>query len=244
MSLLKTLKEGYYGWSADRHLAASVRHLREMEERVADRQNRWRIPFEFRRRGFFKRIRPMQAELEIQGLYERVSKQRPRVVMEIGTCHGGTLYMWCQAASPDATLISLDLPEGEFGGGYRECRAGLYQRFSSPDQTLHLVRADSHDAATVGRIESLLQGRKIDFLFIDGDHTYEGVRRDYELYTPLVAPGGLVALHDVVKREDQARIEVWRFWEELKQAGLRVQEWIETSPGKRSIGIGLVQLPA
>ena len=244
MSALKKLKERYYGLSASWHLASSVRRLRSLERRVEGNAGRWHIPFEFRGRGFFKRIRPMQSEAEIQGLYDRVLRQRPKVVMEIGTCHGGTLYMWCQAADPTATLISLDLPSGEFGGGYRDCRSTLYEQFRQSSQTLHLVRANSHDAATTQRIESLLGGKKIDFLFIDGDHTYEGVRRDYELYSPFVARGGLVALHDVVHHPQRPRIEVWKFWEELKQSGGRVEEWIENDPDKRSIGIGLLELPA
>lgn len=244
MSALKKLKECYYGWSTGWHLASSVRRLRSVEERVGGSADRWRVPFEFRGRGFFKRIQPMQSEMEIRGLYERVARQRPKLVMEIGTCHGGTLYMWCQAADPAATLISLDLPSGEFGGGYRDCRGQLYQQFSQPGQTLHLVRANSHEPATTERIRQLLGGRKIDFLFIDGDHTYAGVRRDFELYTPFVAPGGLVALHDVVHRPEQPRIEVWKFWRELKEGGGLVSEWIENAPGKRPIGIGLLQLPA
>lgn len=244
MSALKKLKEQYYGLSASWHLASSVRRLRRLERRVEGNAGRWRIPFEFRGRGFFKRIRPMQSEAEIQGLYERVLRQRPKVVMEIGTCHGGTLYMWCQAADPKATLISLDLPSGEFGGGYRDCRGKLYEQFRQPSQTLHLVRANSHDAATTQRIESLLGGKKIDFLFIDGDHTYEGVKRDFQLYSPLVAPGGLVGLHDIVRRPAQPRIEVWQFWDELKASAFEPCEWIETQPGQRSIGIGVVRMPS
>jgi hypothetical protein len=34
-------------------------------------------------------------------------------------------------------------------------------------------------------------------LFIDGDHTYEGVRRDFEMYSPLVRKGGIIAFHDI-----------------------------------------------
>jgi predicted O-methyltransferase YrrM len=40
--------------------------------------------------------------------------------------------------------------------------------------------------------------KRLDFLFIDGDHTYEGVKQDFEMYTPLVRKGGLVAMHDIV----------------------------------------------
>ena len=36
----------------------------------------------------------------------------------------------------------------------------------------------------------------IDFLHIDGDHTYEGVKLDWELYSPKVRPGGYITVHD------------------------------------------------
>ena len=36
----------------------------------------------------------------------------------------------------------------------------------------------------------------LDFLFIDGDHTYMSVLRDYEQWSPLLKPGGLLAMHD------------------------------------------------
>ena len=244
LGMLKTIKEKFYGWRQDRHLEISVDRLRQLELAVQDPKDRWHVPFRFQGCGFFKRIRPMQSEREIQGLFDQVRERRPRRVMEIGTCHGGTLYMWCQAADPQATLISLDLPSGEFGGGYRDCRAGLYNAFKKPTQHLHLVRADSHDPVNVGHIRQLLAGQPLDFLFIDGDHTYEGVKKDFDLYSSLVAPGGLVALHDVVRRVDQPRIEVWRFWDELKQSRRGVREWIESAPDRRSIGIGVIEMPS
>jgi hypothetical protein len=40
------------------------------------------------------------------------------------------------------------------------------------------------------------QDIKIDVLFIDGDHSYEGVKLDFELYSKLLAPKGVVILHD------------------------------------------------
>ena len=76
------------------------------------------------------------------------------------------------------------------------------------------------------------------------DHTYEGVKRDFHLYSPLVAPGGLVGLHDIVRRPDQPRIEVWKFWDELKASCRESREWIETRPGHRSIGIGVIAMPS
>jgi predicted O-methyltransferase YrrM len=47
---------------------------------------------------------------------------------------------------------------------------------------------------------TLLKGSEGDFLFIDGDHTYQGVKQDFQMYSPLVKKGGIVAFHDIVKQ--------------------------------------------
>lgn len=110
--------------------------------------------------------------------------------MKIGTARGGTLYLWLQAASSDATIVSVDLPEGEFGGAYPACRVPFYKAFARLKQTLHLLRTDSHLAETLEQVKNLFASESIDFAFIDGDHTYEGVKADFQQYAPLVRPGG------------------------------------------------------
>ncbi len=182
----------------------------------------------------------MQSQVEIGELYHTVRIRQPKAVLEIGTCHGGTLYLWCQAADPAATLISIDLPEGEFGGGYPPCRAPFYQSFATGSQRVHLLRADSHSASTAEQVRKLLDGRTIDFLFIDGDHTYAGVKQDFDLYSPLVSKDGLIALHDIAPRPDDPRIEVWKFWNELKQRKFHIRECFDNTPQGRCIGIGVL----
>jgi 2-keto-3-deoxy-L-rhamnonate aldolase RhmA len=39
-------------------------------------------------------------------------------------------------------------------------------------------------------VKEVLGGQPLDYLFIDGDHTYEGVRKDFEMYGPLVRAAG------------------------------------------------------
>jgi predicted O-methyltransferase YrrM len=65
----------------------------------------------------------------------------------------------------------------------------------------------------------LCGGRPIDLLIIDADHSYGGVRSDYEMYAPLVGAGGLIALHDIVIRpENSGRgFDVGLFWDELRE---------------------------
>ena len=79
--------------------------------------------------------------------------------------------------------------------------------------------------------------------FIDADHTYEGVKQDFDQYSPLVAPGGLIALHDIGSGNPNARIQVPRFWAELKGRFPGATEWLDETPNGRRIGIGMIEWP-
>ncbi len=50
------------------------------------------------------------------------------------------------------------------------------------------------------------QDIQIDFLFIDGDHSYEGVKTDFELYSKLLSNRGIIAIHDTDKEYEKALI--------------------------------------
>ncbi|WP_165220983.1 class I SAM-dependent methyltransferase [Aquisphaera insulae] len=183
-------------------------------------------------RGFWGALSPIQNQVEFAEYLRRVKQLQPRCLLEIGTAQGGSLFAHTRVAAPDAHIISLDLPMGPGGGGYTEGRIPLYQKFALPGQKIDLVRDDSHSPAVHRKIEELLGGRSIDVLFIDGDHSYEGVKADYEMYGPLVRPGGLIAFHDTVYIGD-----VTRFWNEVK-VGQDAEEL--TGPG-RVFGIGLIR---
>jgi len=139
-------------------------------------------------------------------------------VVEIGTAKGGTLYAWCGIARLDALLVSIDLPDGPFGGGYSEEEAARFRAYAQPEQELHFLRRDSHDPETLVALQQILAGRRIDLLFIDGDHAYYGVRRDFEMYAPLVADDGLIVLHDVLPHPEVPEAKVDVLWREIKDA--------------------------
>ena len=194
--------------------------------------------WEFGHRGIH--IRPAQLRSEIVALLELVERERPRRSVEIGTSLGGSLFLLCQAAPTDAAIVSVDVPLhplDKYGSGYHESRRILYRAFGRGRQRLRLVLGDSHDSATVARAERALRG-PVDLLFVDGDHSYEGVTRDWELWLPLVRPGGLVAFHDVQPGAYSGGVP--RFWAELLE-GRDVEE-IVADPGQESFGIGLVRL--
>jgi predicted O-methyltransferase YrrM len=206
---------------------------RKTEEHRADSRQLVRTVFEYAD-GF---LAPIQVEDEIVQLVEDVRKIQPRRVLEIGTSMGGTLYLWTRLATEDATIISADLPAGKFGGGYSRLRTPIYRKFGRAGQDVHLLRVDSHDPATRQNIERILDGNPIDFLFIDGDHSYEGVRQDWEMYHDLVRPGGLVAFHDIALNYEDTQVK--RFWDELKP-NVKHREYAYHP--RKFYGIGVVEI--
>lgn len=162
-------------------------------------------------------IKPMQIKEEFTELLKIFVEKQPKIILEIGTANGGTLFSFCKLAPDDAILISVDLPKGKFGGGYPDWKIPLYQAFKKENQQLYLLREDSHKIETLNKVKDILNGRNIDFLFIDGDHTYEGVKKDFEMYSPLVKEGGIIAFHDIVKHPPELGCNVDKFWNEIKK---------------------------
>lgn len=86
----------------------------------------------------------------------------------------------------------------------------LFPHFA-PDAMIVPLKADSHAEETRDAVEAALDGHAVDFVYIDGDHSYEGVKRDFESYVSLVADDGIVGLHDI----DNPNTGISRFWAEL-----------------------------
>lgn len=208
--------------------------------RLDPQQNDPTFLLNFMFKKFAGLIRPAQVRWEIENLAAIIKELKPKTVLEIGTAKGGTLFLACRLADPQALVISIDLPGGDFGGGYPEWKVPLYRTFSLPQQTLHLLREDSHAPATLEKIKTILGNRQVDYLFIDGDHTYEGVKQDFQMFSPLVRPGGVIAFHDIAIHPKEGGTEVDRLWNEVKTE--TSQEFIENRNQKWA-GIGVYYVP-
>jgi len=226
-------------------LAARYRNYREMKVELAEMRKQYWSRASFNEQVDVvlnhKVLGAVQKPREIIGLLQMLQKDPPRYVCEIGTASGGTLFLLAQVSRPDALLLSVDL-------GLTRERTLVHARFANRKQRIISVRGDSRAPETIARVRRLLRGKPLDLLFIDGDHTYEGVKADFVNYSPLVRKGGLIVFHDIVT-DFQTRYgkqipnapytgDVPVFWQEIK-AGHKTSEIIE-DPEQDGYGIGIV----
>jgi predicted O-methyltransferase YrrM len=178
-------------------------------------------------------VTPTQIPDEIAPFLERVRAERPERVLEIGTDKGGTLFLLSWASAPLARLLSVDIRD------HGRLRRRLYRSFGRRGQRIDVLCADSQLEETREAVEGWFGGQPIDLLFIDGDHAYESVKRDFELYTPLVRPGGTIALHDIVEGPAGTVGDVPRFWREARSSLRDVVEVVHSwEQGGYGIGFG------
>jgi predicted O-methyltransferase YrrM len=191
----------------------------------------------------YAEIAPMQIESEFAELLRVVAERRPSIVLEVGTATGGSVFGLAHVATRDALLLTIDLPGTQFGSGYPPPREALYRSFASEGQTIELLRGDSHSDVMRDRVLERLSGRSVDLLFIDGEHSYDGSRRDFDLYAPLVGDHGAIAMHDVNPHPD---FGVHRLWQEIK-GGYEAKGWVAHEIVHRAdrpgYGIGVLASP-
>jgi predicted O-methyltransferase YrrM len=183
-------------------------------------------------------IKPYQKKKEILEVLKSLKQINPKNILEIGTFNGGTLFLFACIASENAIIMSLDLPTLIFDQGFHIWKIPLYESFARKDQKIYLLRADSHKIETFLKVKKRIKKKKLDLLFIDGDHSYEGVKQDFQMYSPLVKKGGLIVFHDIVKHPKELNCYVHRFWNEIKQK-YKYREIIE-SDDQEWAGIGVL----
>ncbi|HEX8501818.1 MAG TPA: class I SAM-dependent methyltransferase [Pyrinomonadaceae bacterium] len=123
---------------------------------------------------------------------ERHAEGRRRLV-EVGVWHGVTTCRLRRAMAPDGLLVGVDpYPNGRLGFSAQR-RIAHREVARVPNGEVRWERKTGVEAA---REWAARGGAPVDFVFIDGDHTFEGLRGDWEAWSGLVAEGGVVALHD------------------------------------------------
>lgn len=188
----------------------------------------------------------VQIPEEMLLMYGFVASIRPHHIIEVGTAMGGVFVGLCKLST--GKKISVDLIDGPFKVSYVETPSGKTvtqspehrKTLKSVDRNVILIDGDSTSKSVLAKVKKALGRAKVDFVFIDGDHSAEGSWADYQNYSKFVKPGGWIGFHDIVdsaKHRAQGCL-VSETWSRVKKLH---KNHVEILGGGDWAGIGLVQ---
>lgn len=113
-------------------------------------------------------------------------------LVEIGVFEGVTTCVLRRAMAADGVLYAIDpYPVGRLGVSFHEWIAhGEVGRITNG--SVSWIRATGRAAVSDPRVASTM----VDFVFVDGDHSWQGIEGDWNGWSPKVTPGGIMAFHD------------------------------------------------
>ncbi len=189
---------------------------------------------------------------ELARICERIVRPRDvRSYLEIGVRNGISLAAIGDAMRPGGIIVGVDLPGGRWGvEGSEKAFCGQAERLQNEHG--HVVEptlGDSHGEEVQARVQALIDKhelagpRPFDLVFIDGDHTYDGVKADWEAYGQL---GKVVVFDDIAQDTDAVKhtagevlsYGVSQLWHELEAGALFWDtETIVAPPSRNGKGV-------
>ena len=158
-----------------------------------------------------------QSEFEIVELAKILNTQLSslKIICEIGTANGGTSLLLGFVLKNLKQVLCIDL--------YVKNSFVLNGLLSK--SRVSIINGSSYNDKTIKKVSKILNNKTIDFLFIDGDHQYDGVKKDFEYYLPFMSPNGIIAFHDIVPdylTKFGTKTGMWvgdvpKFWKEIKE---------------------------
>jgi len=137
---------------------------------------------------------------------------KPKKVVELGSFLGSSFFAFCQAAKEldiDTQCYAVDTWEGDKHAGHYDddIYKTVVAAHSHYREFAYLLRM------TFDKANKLSETNNVDLLHIDGLHTYEAVKHDFETWLPKMSDNGVIIFHDTTEMKED--FGVWRLWNEI-----------------------------
>ena len=165
---------------------------------------------------------------EWEWFLKQVETAQPEIILEIGMASGASSLCLSYFTK---NLISIDklMPKNKnvFDDIRKNCKF-IFIKYESVSKECRTI------------LKKKLDGRKIDVLFIDGEHSYNGAKNDFTKFKKFMKPGGIIGIHDIVASNYhyQNNCRVYKLWQQIKDK-YPSSEKTTTNWG----GIGVIKLP-
>jgi hypothetical protein len=142
-----------------------------------------------------------------------VEAMRPKSIVELGVHRGFSYFVFCQAVrrlQVQASCFAIDSFEGDEHAGFygNDVYEDVLRRNRRYDGFSRVIRSTFAEAC-----DQFADG-SIDMLHIDGCHTHDAVRRDFETWLPKLSSRGIVLFHDIAERGNGFGVHL--LWDELR----------------------------
>jgi predicted O-methyltransferase YrrM len=141
---------------------------------------------------------------ELVVISQIVSSLAPHCLFEFGTFNGRTTLHLALNSPEDASIYTLDIKEGAFDFGadtpfFRRISVGECFKGTPVEGKITMIVGDSHT------FDFARWSKSVDFIFIDGDHSFDGVMCDSQAAFSMIRHGGVIVWHDYLAIDDVTR---------------------------------------
>ena len=172
--------------------------------------------------------------------YALVRNTRPKRILCVGSRKGFIPAILALACKDNGTG-HVDFVDAGYGPEAPTKHWSGVGFWKSNDPVKHFAKIGVSDTITThvmttSEYANKYPQKRYQYIYIDGDHSYEGIKLDYSLFWPRLDKGGFMSFHDVVARGylDKGLFGIWKFWKELKENKI-------VFPFPKESGLGIVQ---
>jgi len=166
--------------------------------------------------------------------YDLVANIKPKEIVELGTHNGTSLFSFCQAVKNEALdtrITAVDTWKGDQHAGFYGDE--IFKEVNEIKESFYLNLNINLMRMTFDEAVDKFENKSINVLHIDGLHTYEAVRHDFETWIPKVKDDGIILLHDI--KVGESNFGVYKLWNELKERYSTIEFY-------QSFGLGVLFL--
>lgn len=146
--------------------------------------------------------------------YDLVKEIKPKIIVELGTHQGESYFAFCQSVKDNhlpTVCYAVDTWQGDHQAGYYGNE--IFDSVNSINNEnfghfSYLIRSFFDDAS------AQFANGTIDLLHIDGLHTYDAVKNDFDVWLPKMSQSGIILFHDIMVRHMD--FGVWKLWAEIE----------------------------